>query len=99
MKYKQGNTTVWSDGEKLVIKNKSGRQHIKNNIDSLFGEGEYDKIYKVKYYENSTPSKTNKYAKHIEICSGYIPPAVKLDIQKESLPGQSDTLLEEYFDD
>jgi hypothetical protein len=59
--YKQGMTTVWSDGEKVVIKNPSSFTHVEVNVDNIFGVGEFKKLWKVKYFEslknNSNPHK------------------------------------------
>ena len=97
--YKQGMTTAWSDGEKLVIKNKSGRQHIKANIEQIFGMGEYDKILEVKYFEDSRRGRINPHSRSIEIVSADIPKRVKLDLEKKSLPGIKDEdLMEKYFE-
>lgn len=97
--YKQGMTTVWSDGEKLVVKNNSGRQHIKANVEQIFGMGEYDKILEVKYFEDSRRGKRNPHSRSIEIVSAYIPKRVKLDLEEKSLPGIKDTdLLGKYFE-
>jgi len=108
--YKQGMTKVYVDKEKLVITNTSGKQHIKANVDEIFGVGEFDKIYAVKYFENVTPGRLNPHAKTVEITSGYIPERALVDLGKkkpkkkkvpeDSLPGtKGEDLIKEYFDD
>lgn len=80
VEYKQGATTVWSDGEKVVIKNPNGKHYIKDNVERIFGLGEYDKLYNVKYSEDVVRSKINPLAQAVEIVTGYIPQRVKKDL-------------------
>lgn len=95
--YEQGNTTVWSDGDKVIIKNPVGRKYIEQNVDQIFGVGEYQRIYKVKYYENVSRGR-NPLSRKIEISSGYIPDRVKKDLDIQSLPGISEEdLMGKYF--
>lgn len=103
VQYKQGATTVWCDGEKIIIRNPSGKRHIESNVDTLFGKGEYQKIFKDKYWEKVEPGVLNPLAKAIEINSGYIPKIVQEDLQAKSLPGIKEEditkkdLVKDYF--
>jgi hypothetical protein len=95
--YKQGMTTVWSDGEKIIIKNPSSFTHVKDNVEQIFGMGEFDKIKEVKYSEELT-NNFNPHSKTYELISGYIPNRIKIDLQEKSLPGIKDEdITEEYF--
>jgi hypothetical protein len=86
--YKQGMTTVWSDGEKVVITNPSQRRHIKANVEQIFGMGEYDKLYAALYTESETINPgLNTLSKTIEITSGYIPERVTKDLLDKKTPG------------
>jgi hypothetical protein len=85
--YKQGQTAVWSDGEKLVITNPSGKTHIEANVDRIFGMGEFKKMASVQYSESIERGRINPLAKFIEISTGYIPERVKKDLAAQSLPG------------
>jgi len=78
--YKQGMTTVWSDGEKLVVRNNSGKKHVQTNVDHIFGLGTWDKVYDVKYTEEEIRSRTNPMNKHYELVSPYIPTRVLEDL-------------------
>jgi len=79
--YSQGMTNVWSDGEKITVNNKSGIKWVKDNVEQIFGMGEWDKIQKVAYSEyNEVPSK-NARVKTYECVSGYIPQRVLEDLK------------------
>ena len=94
--YKQGMTTVWSDGEKIIVTNPSQRRHIKTNVEQIFGMGEYDKILEVKYSEEEKANPgPNPLSRTIEIVSGYIPERVKKDLLEQKLPG---TKKSDFFD-
>lgn len=93
--YKQGATTVWTDGEKLIISNPNGKKHIPENVDRIFGVGEFDKIYENKYSETEEVGKINTLSRKIEIISGYIPKRAEKDIMEQSMPG---TKKEDYSD-
>jgi hypothetical protein len=75
VEYKQGMTTVWSDGEKVVIKSPMGKDHIKTNVEQIFGVGEFDKLHAVKYTEDLA-----KTGRDYELVTGYIPSRVKQDL-------------------
>jgi hypothetical protein len=83
VKYSQGMTEVWSDGEKITINNAAGIKWVRDNIERIFGKGEWDKIKDVVYmetdyaYDSKTPS--NRY----ECVSGYIPQRVIDDLVEE----------------
>lgn len=79
--YQQGNTKVWSDGEKLVITNNSSDSHLETNVDEIFGVGEYQEILAVNYLYEIKPNPGNIHSKKIEIISGYIPARVMADLQ------------------
>jgi len=92
--YRQGNTHVFCDGEKVVVKNNAGKRHVKANVEQIFGMGEYDKLSEVAYLEHETkPTKGhNPQSRWYEMQSGYIPERAKNDLAETSLPGikQSD---------
>ena len=94
--YKQGATSVWSDGEKVVVSNPTGAQHIKANIEQIFGVGEYDKLYDVKY-GYSVVQNRNPHSKTVEFSSGYIPKRVRVDMQIWGTPGTSEEDYSEFF--
>jgi len=96
--YKQGMTTVWSDGEKVVIRNPSGSTHVKTNVEQIFGMGEFDKLWDVKYFEEFKTNAGNPHSKRYNLTSGYIPERIKIDLQEQSLPGiEEKDLIKEYF--
>lgn len=97
--YKQGNTVVWCDGEKIKVTNSATDVHVKDNVEQIFGMGEWDKIYDVKYYEKKEKSPVNPLSFTYEVLSGYIPERVVKDLAEQSLPGIKDKdLLGEYFE-
>jgi hypothetical protein len=67
---KKGRTSVWSDGEKVVIKNPVGFEHVQQNIDDLLGPGELAKMRDACYLETGL-------RKEYEMVTGYIPPVLK----------------------
>lgn len=73
--YKQGMTTAWSDGEKVVIKNPTGITHVKDNVEQIFGMGEFDELNDVQYMSEM------KNGRFYEMVTGYIPERVKKDIK------------------
>lgn len=98
--YKQGMTTVYVDEEKIVIKNSSHKQYVPDNVDRIFGVGEWDKIYRVKYFEEEDTEQFNTFCKPYMVTSGYIPKRALEDLAKQSLPGTSENdLVDKYFDD
>ena len=98
--YKQGMTKVYVDEEKIVITNSTGKQHIKANVEQIFGMGEFDKIYKVKYSEEIKAKAWNPHSKRVEIVSGYIPQRALDDMAEQSLPGnKEEDLTSKYFKD
>jgi hypothetical protein len=80
VEYKQGMTKAWSDGEKVVITNPNGPQWLEENVDRIFGMGEYAEIRKVEYSYKVRQSPVNAMAKSITITSGYIPQRVLDDL-------------------
>ena len=96
--YKQGATEVWCDGEKIIVTNPNGRQYIKDNVERIFGMGEYDKIYAVKYYDNTKRNHLNPMTETIEICSSYIPARVKKDLIAKGLPGETEQDYTKFFE-
>jgi len=80
VEYSQGMTKVWSDGEKITVKNKSGIKWIKINIEQIFGVGEWNKIQEVAYNEIHHPKKPDKTVRAYECVSGYIPQRVFNDL-------------------
>lgn len=95
VEYKQGMTTAWSDGEKLTIKNPTGKRHVKTNIEQIFGMGEFDKIREYAYIEEETRSKSNVLAIEYLIVSGYIPERVNNDYKDY----MKEDLTKKYFKD
>lgn len=77
--YKQGMTEVWCDGEKIIITNPTSIKHIEANVDQIFGVGEYQRIFNVKYSLKEEVG-FNKLATNIEIVSGYIPDRALQDL-------------------
>ena len=80
VEYKQGNTVVWSDGDRLTVTNSSGKRHVEQNVDQIFGKGEWDRIWEVKYIEDG--QKGSAFASEYKCISGYIPQLVKDDLDK-----------------
>lgn len=96
--YQQGMTKVWSDGEKIKITNTATNVYVKDNVERIFGMGEWDKIYKAKYYEVKEKSPINPMSYTYELLSGYIPERVAKDLFEQSLPGiQEEDLVGKYF--
>lgn len=92
--YKQGMTVVYVDKEKIVIENPTGPGHVKDNVEQIFGMGEYHKIFEVKLVEDK--DKTNR---NYTLISGYIPQRALddlADINEEPKSSASD-LMKEYF--
>ena len=111
MRYTQGMTEVYVDEDKIVITNKNGNQHVKANVEQIFGMGDFDKIREVKYSEELTRDKRshNFHSRQYELVSGYIPRRALEDMGKEvepedidesSFPGlKAEDLIKEYFND
>lgn len=78
VEYKQGMTSVWCDGEKLIIKNPTGKKHVKDNVEQIFGMGEFDKIVEVAYFEDFD---RKKFKAPYEAASGYIPERARTDLK------------------
>jgi hypothetical protein len=96
VKYKQGSTEAWSDGDKIIITNPSGKKHLEYNVDQIFGLGEYAKIVEVNYsFEEERTF--NPHAKEIKIISGYIPQRVVDDLGLVKDKGVGEDLISEYF--
>ncbi len=94
VKYKQGMTHVWTDGEKIVITNTSGMKHVATNVDNIFGLGEWQKIHRVMYMEqNPGPRNVNYEVKTYECVSGYIPQRAIDDIA--AIPDEAEDELPE----
>ena len=87
--YKQGMTYVWSDGEKIIIKNRSGIRWVKENVDRIFGLGEWEKIRHVAYSEHEYTPVATSPVRAYECYSGYIPQRV-IDDLKETLPEEDE---------
>ena len=90
VEYEQGMTKVWSDGEKIVIHNRSGKKWVKDNVERIFGMGEWDKIHSVAYTEVNQIKTTHVKANY-ECVSGYIPQRVINDLASQ--PDPSDEVL------
>lgn len=90
VEYKQGMTEVWSDGEKITVKNKSGIKWVKVNVDQIFGVGEWDKIQLVAYGEIHHPKKPDKTIRAYECLSGYIPQKVFDDLATQPDPAEDE---------
>lgn len=87
--YSQGMTDVWSDGEKITVYNRSGIRWVRDNVDQIFGLGEFDKILNVAYMEVNHAVNKHSSIKAYECVSGYIPQRVIDDLKelsKEQLP-------------
>lgn len=78
--YKQGMTAVWSDGDKIIIRNKSGPKWVEVNVDNIFGTGEWKKIEAAKYFDLEYPTSPSSNVKAYECVSGYIPERILIDI-------------------
>lgn len=87
-------TSAWSDGEKVVIKNPNGSQHVKDNVEQIFGTGEFDKLYDVKYTEDVD---VGKYIGSYEFTSGYIPARVVNDLKEQD--AKEEGLVDKFFSD
>lgn len=91
--YNQGMTNVWSDGEKITVVNEAGTRWIKDNVEQIFGMGEWDKIEAAIYFKiDHLRDKVNLIRKY-ECCSGYIPQRVIDDIR--DLPQEVEEKLAE----
>lgn len=84
--YKQGMTTVWSDGDKIKITSPIGKNHIEANVDQIFDPGIWKKIHDVHYNESLDATGRN-----YECISGYIPKRVLDDLIDDK------ELMKEYF--
>jgi len=85
VEYKQGMTQVWSDGEKITVVNKAGIKWVKDNVEQIFGMGEWEKIHDALYFEVAHIKNRTNNIKTYECISGYIPQRV-IDDLKEELP-------------
>lgn len=85
VKYCQGMTIVWSDGEKIIVRNKTGNKWVKDNVEQIFGTGEWDNILSVSYAESYHPINRVSNVQGYQCISGYIPQRVIEDL-KEELP-------------
>ena len=105
VEYKQGMTLVWCDGEKIIITNPTGTRHLEDNVDRIFGVGEYKKIFHVKYSFEQEEIKTWHTARGIKLISGYIPQRAVEDLKlseckeaKSTIPDISGKdLVDKYF--
>lgn len=95
--YTQGMTIVWSDGEKITVNNRGGRKWVEDNVDQIFGLGEWKKIQKVAYVEYDHPPSRNKNNKvqAYECVSGYIPERVINDLKSKPIEGKEEELSKE----
>lgn len=109
--YQQGMTKVHVDFDKIVITNTSGKQHVKANVDEIFGVGEFNKIHQVRFSEELKKPKRsmNPHARTYELVSNYIPERAMVDmglvkpkkekVPEDQLPGlKAEDLIEEYFE-
>lgn len=85
--YKQGMTKVWSDGDKITVKTKGNKKHVLQNVEQIFGEGQWDRILDVAY--SITDEKFN-YA----VVSPYIPQRVLDDL---GIDNDDKGLIDRYF--
>lgn len=92
--YKQAMTEVWCDGEKIKITNPSGITHVEENVDRIFGVGEYKKIYDSRYIFEEKVGKHNTHAREVILIGGYIPERALNDLN--DLKGKDD-LVGKYF--
>ena len=84
VKYSQGMTKVWSDGDKISVINESGIKFVKYNIEQIFGMGEWKKIHGAIYFEVDNLKNHSNDIRTYECVSGYIPKRVVKDL-KETL--------------
>ena len=84
--YKQGRTKVWSDGDKIVVRNPSDKRHCLQNVDQIFGVGQWKRILDVAYTVVD-----EKY--NYEVISPYIPDRVLKDLEIE----EDESLIGKYF--
>jgi len=97
VEYEQGMTKVWTDGEKLVVTNRAGKTHVKANVEQIFGMGEWDKIYKHKYLEESKQNPGgNPYSKTYTCISPYIPQRAEEDLELEM--NSDENIMGKYFE-
>jgi hypothetical protein len=92
--YKEGMTTVWTDGEKIKITNPVGFQHVRDNVERIFGMGEYDKIADTHYSLNESIGKFNTMSRDWAMIGGYIPQRAVEDLEAKS---KDDNLIDKYF--
>jgi len=92
--YKQGMTTVWTDGEKIIIKNPTGFTHVKANVENIFGMGEYDKIADTHYTMDEGVGRLNTVAREWKMVGGYIPQRALDDLEAQ---GKDESLIDKYF--
>lgn len=81
IKYSQGMTNVWSDGDKISIKNAAGKKWVEVNVDEIFGVGEWKKIHDVMYSEYDLSKDYRAESNAYECVSGYIPSRVINDLR------------------
>jgi hypothetical protein len=86
--YEQGMTKVWSDGEKITVINEAGTRWLKDNVEQIFGMGEWAKIEQAIYFKVDHLRSPENNIRKFECISGYIPQRVLEDIQElsEELP-------------
>jgi hypothetical protein len=83
VRYSQGMTNVWSDGEKVSVINNAGIKYVKTNIEQIFGMGEWEKLQSAIYFEvDNLMDHSNRLRKY-ECVSGYIPQRVVDDLAEE----------------
>lgn len=83
VKYKQGMTNVWSDGDKIIVRNDAGIKWVEANVDEIFGVGEWNRIYSVMYMESDLSKDFRATSNAYECVSGYIPLRVNEDLKEE----------------
>jgi hypothetical protein len=83
VRYSQGMTNIWSDGEKIIVKNAAGTKWVKDNVEQIFGMGEWDSIHDLCYSEQDDLKEHRRDSRAYECISGYIPQRVFDDLAKQ----------------
>lgn len=92
--YKQGMTEVWTDGEKIKITNPSNPRHVEENVDRIFGVGEYQKIYESRYMVEERVGRHNTLAREFLLLGAYIPQRAVDDLADQK---KGEDLVGKYF--
>jgi len=97
---KIGMTRIWTDGDKIVIQNPSGKHTVRTHVDKICGKGEFEKIKAAAYLESndSYGKGGNPFARRYEMISGYIPPYLLDKIMEQKVNGlKEEDLINKYF--